>query len=43
MRLSQLFYISLAAKCQMLFGIAVVLIIVTALLVPWIYMGYVVK
>ena len=39
MRLSKLFYISLATKCQMLFSFAVVIIIVTALLVPWVYMG----
>ena len=39
MRLGKLFYISLATKCQMLFSFAVVLIIVSALLVPWVYMG----
>ncbi len=39
MRLSKLLYISLATKCQMLFSIAVVIIIVAALLVPWVYMG----
>ncbi|MCG3136241.1 MAG: Sensor histidine kinase RcsC [Phycisphaerae bacterium] len=39
MRLGKLFQLSLAAKCQILFGMAVVVIIVVALLVPWIYMG----
>ncbi len=39
MGLRKLFYISLATKCQMLFSVAVVLIIVAALLVPWVYMG----
>ena len=33
-RIRQL-HISLAAKCQLLFGVAVVLIITAALLVPW--------
>ena len=39
MGLRKLFYISLAAKCQMLFSVAVVVIIIAALLVPWVYMG----
>ena len=39
MGLRKLFYISLATKCQMLFSVAVVVIIIAALLVPWVYMG----
>jgi signal transduction histidine kinase len=39
MGLRSLFYISLATKCQMLFSVAVVVIIIAALLVPWVYMG----
>lgn len=39
MRLSTLFRVSLATKCQLLFSFAVVLIIVAALLVPWVYMS----
>ncbi len=43
MRLSKILYISLATKCQLLFSIAVILIIVATLLVPWLYMGFVVN
>lgn len=39
MKIGRLFQISLATKCQLLFGIAVIVIIVAALLVPWIFMG----
>jgi signal transduction histidine kinase len=43
MRLGKLFHMSLASKCQVLFGVAVISIIVTALLVPWLYMGILVR
>ncbi|HPD29485.1 MAG TPA: HAMP domain-containing sensor histidine kinase [Phycisphaerae bacterium] len=39
MRLLSLFQISLARKCQLLFGLAVLLIIAAALFVPGYYMG----
>ena len=42
MRIGKLLHISLATKCQLLFGIAVISLIVTALLVPWLYMGFMV-
>ncbi len=43
MRLSRIFQVSLASKCQILFGIAVIIIITTALVVPWVYMGFLVE
>ncbi len=42
MRIGKILQISLATKCHLLFGLAVISLIVTALLVPWLYMGFMV-